>query len=112
MGDYQKFAPRIALPKASILSVALLKKCLPFLFDERDFVSYGEVRRYIFVKGNCIFIYGDKSDPRPLYVIELHKFRAKIEDPSKPDKRSHTVSPQAGSNMPASYFTTVLLEEK
>jgi len=89
-----------------------LKRCLPYFFDERDFVSYGEVRRFLSVKCNCIFIYGEKSDPRPLYVIELHKFRAEIEDPLKPDEHSFTISPQVGTNMPRSYFTTVLLKDK
>jgi len=135
VGDYQKFAPKITPQQASILSVAelkkqgtdfeseagvikgyvkkdILKRLLPFFYDERDFVSYGEVRRYVFVRGNCMFIYADKSDPRPLYVIELHKFRAEIENPNKPDKFSFTISPQAGTNMPPSYYSTVLLKEK
>jgi hypothetical protein len=135
VGDYQKFAPKITPQQASILSVAelkkqgtdfegeagvikgcvkkdIMKKILPFFYDERDFVSYGEVRRYVFVRGNCMFIYADKSDPRPLYVIEMHKFMAEIENPIKPDKYSFTISPQAGTNMPGSYFTTVLLKDK
>lgn len=135
VGDYQKFAPKTAPKKASMLSVTelkkqgtsfeseagvikggvekdFLKKILPFFFDERDFVSYGEVRRFLFVKDNNIFVYVEKSDPRPLYVIELQKFRAEIEDPVKLDKHSFTISPQAGTNMPGSYFTTVLLKDK
>lgn len=135
-GDYQKFAPTISPTRASKLSVQelrkgggtdfeseagvikggvqkdCLKRCLPFLFDERDFVSYGEVRRYLFIKGNCLFVYGERSDPSPLYVIELPKFTVDLEDPKKPDPKSHTISPQAGTNLPASYYTTVLLREK
>ena len=136
VGDYQKFAPKIPPEKASILSVDelkkygsefeseagvikgcvkkdMLKKVLPFFFDERDFVSYGEVRRYIFLRRNCIFVYGEKSDPSPLYVIEIERFRAEIEDPRKPDKHSFSISPQAGSKTASgSCYTTVLLKDK
>ena len=135
VGDYQKYAPKISPQKASILSVAelkkegtafeseagvikgratkdILKRCLPFFYDERDFVSYGEIRRFLFIRGNCIFVYGEKSDPRPLYVIEMQNFRAEIEDRMKPDKYSFTVSPQAGTNLSGPEFTTVLLKDK
>lgn len=134
-GDYQKFAPKAPESKPSALSVAelkkqgtefeseagvikggvekdILKRCLPLFFDERDFVSYGEVRRYIFVRGSFIFVYGQKSDPTPLYVIEISDYKAKIENPKKPDKYSFTISPQAGTNTSESYFTTVLLKDK
>ena len=133
--DYQKFAPKITPQKASSISVAELKKQgtdfeshaavikggvekdfiqkhLSFLFKERDFVSYGEVRRFVFVKENCIFVYGGKTDPKPLYVIELETIRAEIEDPMKPDKHSFSISPQAGTNKPGSHFMSVLLKDK
>lgn len=135
VGDYQKFAPKVATETACVLSVAelkkqgtefeseagvikggvkkdILKKILPFFFDERDFVSYGEVRRFLFVRGHCIFVYGQQSDPRPLYLIEIKNYRAEIENPAKPDKYSFTISPQAGTNTSGSYFTTVLLKDK
>ncbi len=134
-GDDRKFAPKMAPQKASVLSVAelkkegtefeseagvikggvkkdILKKVLPFFFDERDFVSYGEVRRYIFVRGPYIFVYGEKSDPKPLYVIEIQQLRAVIENPAKPDKYSFTISPQAGTNVSDSSFVTILLKDK
>lgn len=132
--DYKKFAPKIESRKASGLSVAelqkqgtdfeneaavikggvkkdFLKKILPFFFDERDYVSYGEVRRYVLLKGNCIFIFGDKTDPKPLYVIELQNIRAEIEDVDKPDKFSYSIGPQPGSNKPGSHYVTVLLKD-
>ncbi|MGK3755997.1 MAG: hypothetical protein ACI8RD_008307, partial [Bacillariaceae sp.] len=123
--DYNKFAPKTSTQEASSLSVAVLKKqgtdfeseaavikgCvekialrrwLPMIYDERDFVSYGEVRRYVFVKGNCIFVYGQKYDPKPLFVIQLESIRAEIEDPNKPHKNSYSISPQAGTkNLPS-----------
>jgi len=134
-GEERNFAPKIPPQKASLLSVAelkkegtefeseagvikggvkkdILKKVLPFFFDERDFVSYGEVRRYIFVRGPYIFVYCEKSDPKPLYVIEIQKLRAMIEDPANPDKYSFTISPQAGTNTSDSSFVTVLLKDK
>lgn len=134
-GDYKKFAPKVEPTKPSLLSVAELKKqgtefeseagvikggvekdtlkrFLPLFFDERDFVSYGEVRRYIFVRGAFIFVYGEKNDPTPLYVVDISNFKATIENPKKPDKYSFTISPQAGTNKSESYFTTVLLKDK
>lgn len=134
--DYNKFAPKTSTQEASSLSVAVLKKqgtdfeseaavikgCvekialrrwLPMIYDERDFVSYGEVRRYVFVKGNCIFVYGQKYDPKPLFVIQLESIRAEIEDPNKPHKNSYSISPQAGTkNLPSSNMVTVLLMDK
>jgi len=130
--DYNKFAPKIAHQEASTLSVSalkqqgtdfeseaavikgcvkkdFLKRILPYFYDERDFVSYGEVLRYVFIKGNCIFVYGQKSDPKPLFVIQLEKIRAQIEDSKQPHKNSYTISPQAGNNMTSSNLVTVLL---
>lgn len=135
VGDDLKFAPKAVPGKASVLSVAelkkqgnefeseaavikgratkdILKRCLPFFYDERDFLAFGEVRRYIFVRGHCIFVYGQKTDPNPLYVIEIQKLRAEIENPAKQDKYSFTISPQAGTNISGSYFTTILLKDK
>eukprot|EP00536_Pseudo-nitzschia_multiseries_P002007 jgi/Psemu1/294657/fgenesh1_pm.26_\ len=135
LNDHQKFAPKIPPQKSSSLSVAelkkqgtdfegeaaviqgrvkkdILKKMLPFIYDERDYVSYGEVRRYVFVKGNFIFIFGDKIDPKPLYVIELGSISAEIEDVDNPHKHSYSISPQPGTNKPGSHFVTVLLKDK
>jgi len=135
VGDDLKFAPKVPPQKPSALSVTelkkqgadfeseagiikgrahkdILKRLLPFIYDERDFISYGEIRRFLFVRGNCIFVYGEKSDPRPLYAIEIQNLRAEIEDPKNPDKYSFTVSPQANTNLPSSDYTTVLLKEK
>mmetsp|Transcript_1595 Transcript_1595/g.4178 ORF Transcript_1595/g.4178 Transcript_1595/m.4178 type:complete len:241 (+) Transcript_1595:94-816(+) len=134
VNDHEIFAPKIPPQKASGLSVAqlkkqgtdfeseaavikgrvkkdILKKILPFIYDERDFVSYGEIRRYVFVKGNCIFIFGDKTNPKPLYVIELGNIRAEVEDVDNPDKHSYSISPQPGTNKPAPYLVTVLLKD-
>lgn len=133
--DYNKFAPKISNQEASNLSVAVLKKhgvdfeseaavikgCveknvlrrwMPLIYDERDFVSYGEALRYVFLHGNCIFVYGQKSDPKPLFVIELGTIRAEIEDPKKPHKNSYTISPQSGNNMTGTNLVTVLLLDK
>jgi len=130
--DYNKFAPKITHQEASNLSVSALKqqgtdfeskaavikgsvkkdwlkRCLPLIYDERDFVSYGEVLRYLFIKGNCIFVYGQKSDPKPLFVIQLETIRAEIEDSKQPHKNSYTISPQSGNNMTSSSLVTVLL---
>lgn len=89
-----------------------LRKFFPLCFDERDFVSFGEVTRYVFVKGNCIFIYGEATAPVPLYAILIGTVRAEQEDPKNPDSNSHTVSPQANNNEAAENLVTVLLRDK
>jgi hypothetical protein len=75
-----------------------LRRYFPLIFDERDFVSFGEVTRYLFVKGNCIFVYGQDTDASPLYAIQLETVRAVQEDPKNPHKDSYTISPRAHTN--------------
>ena len=131
----KKFAPKITVKEASSLSVEalrgrgtefeseagvikggvqkmLLRRFLPLFFDYRDYISYGEVRRFIFIKGNCIFVYGQESDPRPLYAIQIETVIAMVEDPAKPDKYSYTVCPQVDTNKTGSHLVTVLLRDK
>ena len=71
----------------------LLAKLLPCVFGERDFVSYGEVLRYVVVKGDNCFIFTEENDPSPLYAIPLHDKTAKREDPNNPEGTSLTISP-------------------
>ena len=131
----QKFAPKLTVKEASSLSVQalrgrgtefeseagvikggvhkmFLRRILPWFFDYRDYISYGEVRRFIFIKGNCIFVYGQESDPRPLYAIQIETVIAVVEDPSKPDPYSYTVCPQVDTNKTGSHLVTVLLRDK
>ena len=82
------------------------------VYDERDFVAWGEVARFVFVKGNCIFIYGQDDDPRPLYTIPLGSFGAFQEDPKKPSKDSFTISPRVDSNDARQHLVTVLLKDR
>lgn len=87
-----------------------LKRVLPCIFDERDFVAYGEVQRFVLVKGNCCFVYGEEFDVRPLYAISLEDVRPYMEDRRFPDKQSITVSPTTG-NIGKGDLTTVLLKD-
>ena len=88
--------------KAAVLRGApkkdLLKRFLPIIFDERDFVAYGEVERFILVKGSCCFVFTEETDPSPLYSIPLEDIVPKLEDPKKPDKKSVTISPKTFSS--------------
>jgi hypothetical protein len=95
----------------------IFRSCLPCVFDERDFVSYGEIRKYILVRGNrgsnqSCFVYGDKTDPAPLYGINLDDFDAFREDPEHPDPYSVTISPVPNTNKPRKEIITVLLRYK
>lgn len=88
-----------------------LRRWLPFIYDERDFVSFGEVSRFVVVKGNCIFVYGGQTDPNPLYAIQLESVMAVQEDRKKPDKDSFTISPCMNTNEARQNLVTVLLKD-
>lgn len=86
-----------------------LKKHLPLFFDERDFVSFGEVRRFVVIKGDCCFVFFDDKDVQPLYAIPLDEVIGFVEDPKKPDKLSVTISPNS-TNGSKDEMITVLLK--
>lgn len=91
----------------------ILRRLLPWIFDERDFVAYGEVLKYIYVKDKCTcFIYNDMHDPIPLYAIDLLDYFAVLEDPNHLDPQSYTVSPVPNSNKSRPELITVLLKRK
>jgi hypothetical protein len=132
--DPKKFAPQFTKEQMNHLSVAalrggagsdfeskaavlrgaptknILQILLPCIYDERDFVAMGEVTRYVFIKGNCIFVYGQDTDPSPLYAIPLETVRAIQEDPKKPDKHSVTISPRVNTNEARQNLVTILLK--
>lgn len=89
-----------------------LKRCLPFFFDERDFATYGELKKYCLVKGDCCFVYGEETDNKPLYAIPLEDFFAQIEDRDKPDKLSITINPEPKTNKQRKEYVTVLLKNR
>eukprot|EP00980_Cylindrotheca_fusiformis_P023379 scaffold10429_cov126-Cylindrotheca_fusiformis.AAC.10 len=133
--DPRKFAPPMTQEQASHLSIKalrasgvefeskaavirggvpknILRRCLPLCFDERDFVSFGEVLRYLFVKGNCILVYGEATAPSPLYAIQIASINAEQEDPRNPHNHSYTVSPRANTSEAAENLLTILLKDK
>lgn len=91
---------------------SFLRRALPWIYDQGDFISFGEVARFVFVKGNCIFIYGQASDPSPLYAIQLESVIVVQENPKFPEKTSFTISPQINSNDARKNLVTVLLKDR
>ena len=89
-----------------------LRRLIPFLFDERDFVSYSEVKRYVFVKQNYILVYGQQTDPCPLYSIPISSYKVIEENPNKLDKDSVTISPRVNTNESKINLVTILLKDK
>ena len=91
---------------------SLCQRLFP-LFDERVFLSYGEVKRYILLTtdgiGTTIFVYVDITDPTPLYIIELSQststgqallmYKPVKEDRNNPEFYSHTISPEANTGI-------------
>jgi len=102
-----RFAATAAVSRGTKASV--VKTVLPFLFEPRDFVSFGEVARYVVVKDCTVFIYGEKTDLNPLYTIPLVTLTAKKENPKKLHKYSVTISPSINTNKAKAEFETVLL---
>jgi len=101
------FAGPAAISRGVTQSCA--RKCLPFLFDPRDFISYGEALRYVVVKDGSIFVYTEETDIYPLYNIPLGSLRPVKENPKKPHKASVTISPMTNTNLQKQEFETVVL---
>lgn len=89
-----------------------LRRCLPCVFDERDFASYGELKKYCLVKGDCCFVYAEATSPKPLYAIPLEDFDAWIEDRDNPDKLSITINPEPVTNKQPRECVTILLKSR
>ena len=79
----------------------IFQKTFSRLFNERSYVSFGEVKRYIvIVEGNC-YVFADATDPSPLYTIQLNNNLQPVREDSKsPHFRSTTVSPEANTGIP------------
>lgn len=91
------------------LQMTFTRKVLPFLYDERDFISYGEALRYIAIKDQVCLVYTEETSPTPIFSVPLASLQAVKEDPNKPHKRSVTVSPMANSNITSDNLETILL---
>ena len=84
------------------------KRVFPLCFDERDFVSFGEVKRFVVIKGNSCFVFTEETEIQPLYAIPLDDVRPVMEDPKKPDKFSVTISPTSAKAANADLVTVLL----
>jgi len=91
---------------------SFLSRCLPCLYDERDFKSFGESRRYILIKGTNIFVYTDESAASPIYAIPTESITPVKEDPRKPHPNSYTISPGVDKNFSVDSMSTVLLMDR
>lgn len=87
-----------------------LQILLPCIYDERDFVAYGEVKKYILIKAGTCFVYGEHTDPSPIYAIPLNEMTCLLENPNRLDKFSVTISPLPDSNRSPPWMVTVLLK--
>ena len=80
---------------------SLCEKSFQCFYDERCFLSYGEVKRYIVIMkdSNVIFVYGDADMPSPMYTIPIEELDCLHEDPNNPSFYSHTISPEANPGL-------------
>lgn len=88
----------------------LYQKILPFLY-ERNFIPYGEARRFLVIKHDICFVFLDDVSTSPLFTFSVDNLVPKIEDVKNPDPNSTTISPIASSKYNASgdTYTTILL---
>ena len=89
-----------------------LKRWFPRCFDERDFVAYGEIKKYCLVQNTSCFIFLEDTSEEPLYAVDLTKFKPFQEDPNDPDPLSVTISPVPNTNRPRPEMVTILLKDK
>ena len=85
----------------------LCEKSFRCFYDERSFLSYGEVKRYIVLMkdSNVIFVYADADMPSPMYTIPLEELSLEKEDPQNPHFYSHTISPEANTGLMGQPFS-------
>ena len=91
---------------------SFLGRWLPYFFDERVFIAFGEVLRFVFVKANVIFVYSEATDPRPLYAIELQDMVAIQDNLRNPDEGSFSISPHINTNEARKNLVTILLKDQ
>lgn len=89
-----------------------VQKILPCIFDERNFVTYGEAMKYVVIKGSTCFVFLDESGIQILYTCSLDDVCVVQEDRNKPHKYSYTVSPVPGTNKSKETMITVLFKSK
>ena len=54
------------------------KILLPFLFDQRDYVTFSEIARYAVIRGGVCFIFLEPTDNAPLYAFSLTDLVAEV----------------------------------
>ena len=106
--DFEGFAAVIQGPPLKNIA----RRCLPCIFDERDFVAYGEVKYFVAVSGQSCFVYGEETSPKPYFAIDLTRYMAIQEDRNHPDPESFTISPEPDTNKPRPAMITILLKSK
>lgn len=107
----------------------ILKRALPFWFDERDYAAYGDFKKFCIITGTTTtsdhhhhqkqdhddaicYVYVDENHPSPLYALPLCDLVPVVEDRKRPDKYSITISPLPNTNEPPETMVTVLLMSK
>jgi hypothetical protein len=105
--DFEGVAAVVKLTKPKTSCLAAL---LPSFLKERDFIAFGEVKRFAVIKNNCCFIFIDENELQPLYAIQLNDMTTVLEDPRNPEKYSVTISPTSVKTS-NSDFVTILLKD-
>lgn len=94
------------------------QKWFPVVFEERNFLSFGEARKLVLVKEGRCFVFHDEHSVAPLYAIPLRGGnddddgscpRPVLEDRKRPHPMSITISPEGVRNLASESMSTVLL---
>lgn len=103
--DFASVAAVVARPG----SRTWYQRWFPMVFEERNFLSFGEAEKFVLVKGGCCFIFPDDLSVSPLYAIPLGKVVPVLENRYKPHPKSITISPEGVKNLSSESLRTVLL---
>lgn len=106
-----QFEGPVGITKGLVVTITrkTLGRILPALYDDRDFISYGEIERYVAIQDHTCFVYPSKAEPALLYTIPISTLKPTREDPKNPHKRSLTVSPNPITNLQGDGLDTILL---
>lgn len=58
----------------------ILRQALLLVNDDRIFLSYGEVKRFLIVHGNTCYVYLEETSQKPLYIINLRNYKSMLEN--------------------------------
>merc|ERR1711862_47638 len=57
-----------------------IRQVLLQINDDRNFISYGEIKRFLIIHEKICYVYLEKISQKPLYIIPLEKYKYVLEE--------------------------------